>query len=760
MSYTNSNWTCLSPSLNQGQETIIPFGGSPIIVNAPNFFIYGSPNDTVTEIITSGYFNPIVTELSVGDWIIGNGSDGSFVIFVQTIINGVVTVSFVFDTTGPYLLKAANLSDLPNVQTAFANMGLGSGQVLILTDSDFSGGIYQLTNPCPNYITLLCNTPGNELRLPIATGPDSFSLSEGPYVQVPFGFQNVDVSKNSGASIITLEGPSMVNFTLSSKSTSDGTWQTIFRVLDINSLSGSVDIISSDSSVTIDTSTREIDLTVSPGANGTLQDAYDNGNGTITIDNSVNTKPFAVGRNETNPFNPYGVYVSAVRNLQATPTLPWFQFFEANDSLSTMVQYGGFACQIKDNTSGSVSAFMSIGAAVGSASGEVLPFFIADGLDEQSVSTHPLLISLSPAVIDPSSMLDIVSTTEGSRPFPLMTDVQYSAISSRATGLSAYTTDNNLIKYYDGIAEQTLLTVDNVLAGSNITVTQNGDGTITLDSSGGTPGTQGSYASFSVNASAVSTVMTSAGTIYPISVPIAFNDLSSSDFVNELKSISGIVTPTTRYIGTSTQFFTVNTTVYARGAVASQIPFSFYLLIYKADTSIVNTLVLGRVVLQDLIFPYGVTLNGIVQLSTGDAVFIGVASSTPSTSVIANYMSLDICTVDSSQEVAMVWTTVGSTSASMVSQNGYITNNAGVVTLTLPSVANVGSEIRICGKGSGGWSIAQPAGVSINVGSSTSTVGVTGSVSSTNKFDSLILTCVTQNTAWNAYGIQGNLTVV
>ena len=138
MSFTISNWTCLSASLNQGQQTVTPFGGSPTVINSPNIFIYGSPNDTVSTIATVGYFNGIVTELSIGDWIIGNGSDASFLLYVQSIVNNVVAVGFVSDSSGgPFLLKSANLSDVLSTENSFSNLGLGKSGILLLTDSDF-----------------------------------------------------------------------------------------------------------------------------------------------------------------------------------------------------------------------------------------------------------------------------------------------------------------------------------------------------------------------------------------------------------------------------------------------------------------------------------------------------------------------------------------------------------------------------------------------------------------------------------------------
>lgn len=107
------------------------------------------------------------------------------------------------------------------------------------------------------------------------------------------------------------------------------------------------------------------------------------------------------------------------------------------------------------------------------------------------------------------------------------------------------------------------------------------------------------------------------------------------------------------------------------------------------------------------------------------------------------------------------WTDVSGTTATMVSGNGYIANNAGLVTLTLPATSVEGDEISIIGKGAGGWSIAQAAGQLVRIGSSVSTVGVGGSISSTNRYDSVDLVCTVANTTWTTRGgPQGILTIV
>jgi hypothetical protein len=114
MAFTIANWTCVSSSLNQGQETITPFGGSPTVENAPNVFFYGSPNDTVATIIAANYFLAQYASLCVGDWIMGNGTDGSFAVTVATVSSTGVTVT----STG--LTTAINTADIVNNAVTYA----------------------------------------------------------------------------------------------------------------------------------------------------------------------------------------------------------------------------------------------------------------------------------------------------------------------------------------------------------------------------------------------------------------------------------------------------------------------------------------------------------------------------------------------------------------------------------------------------------------------------------------------------------------
>lgn len=106
------------------------------------------------------------------------------------------------------------------------------------------------------------------------------------------------------------------------------------------------------------------------------------------------------------------------------------------------------------------------------------------------------------------------------------------------------------------------------------------------------------------------------------------------------------------------------------------------------------------------------------------------------------------------------WTNVTGTSQSMSPGNGYLANNASLVTLTLPTTAAQFTSIIIAGNGAGGFSIAQNAGQSINFEGVSTTVGTGGSLSSTQRYDSIELLCVVANTTWNVISAVGSFTAV
>jgi len=105
-------------------------------------------------------------------------------------------------------------------------------------------------------------------------------------------------------------------------------------------------------------------------------------------------------------------------------------------------------------------------------------------------------------------------------------------------------------------------------------------------------------------------------------------------------------------------------------------------------------------------------------------------------------------------------TEVTGTSATMVANNDYIANNAGLVTLTLPTTAALGTEIGVFYKGAGGWLVAQNASQQIRIGTSTSTSGIGGSLASSAAGDCIKIKCITADTLFEVFSTQGNITVV
>ena len=106
------------------------------------------------------------------------------------------------------------------------------------------------------------------------------------------------------------------------------------------------------------------------------------------------------------------------------------------------------------------------------------------------------------------------------------------------------------------------------------------------------------------------------------------------------------------------------------------------------------------------------------------------------------------------------WNEITSTPVTLAVNNGYIVNNATLVTLTLPSTSALGDTIQITGKGVGLFLIAQSAGQTINYVSSSTTTGVGGSLTSIARFATLELVCTTANTAWTVVDSAGNFMVV
>lgn len=106
------------------------------------------------------------------------------------------------------------------------------------------------------------------------------------------------------------------------------------------------------------------------------------------------------------------------------------------------------------------------------------------------------------------------------------------------------------------------------------------------------------------------------------------------------------------------------------------------------------------------------------------------------------------------------WVDVTTTSATMVVNTGYVTNNGSLVTVTLPATAAFGSVIQVVGKGTGGWKIAQTGSQVIKFGNQATTAGAGGSISSGQFRDAIAFVCTATNDEFTVFNSVGNMTVV
>lgn len=105
----------------------------------------------------------------------------------------------------------------------------------------------------------------------------------------------------------------------------------------------------------------------------------------------------------------------------------------------------------------------------------------------------------------------------------------------------------------------------------------------------------------------------------------------------------------------------------------------------------------------------------------------------------------------------LTWNVISNTTQTASVNNGYIANNASLVTITLPANFAVGDIVRISGLGAGGWSLMANTGDVINFGIFATSAG--GSLSSTNRYDVVEVLGVIANTTWIVLSNIGSLTV-
>jgi hypothetical protein len=163
----------------------------------------------------------------------------------------------------------------------------------------------------------------------------------------------------------------------------------------------------------------------------------------------------------------------------------------------------------------------------------------------------------------------------------------------------------------------------------------------------------------------------------------------------------------------------------------------------------------------------GAASNGITNIPlTNGQILIGSTGADPVANTITAGAGVSVTSASGSITISSVggglsWSTVTGTTQAAAVNNGYVTNNAGLVTVTLPAVSAVGDLVAVTGiNNATGWKVAQNAGNQIFFGTASTTSGTGGSLASTATRDTVFLLCVTANATWNVIDSIGNITVV
>ena len=165
----------------------------------------------------------------------------------------------------------------------------------------------------------------------------------------------------------------------------------------------------------------------------------------------------------------------------------------------------------------------------------------------------------------------------------------------------------------------------------------------------------------------------------------------------------------------------------------------------------------------------GAASNGITNLTAGTngQVLVGSTGVDPVFATLTGTGGITFTTGAGTLAIngtggGVTWSVV-TVNASFTVNTGTIANKAGTLSMTLPATAAIGDIIEITGINTAtGWSILQNANQQIFIGSGSTTLGASGTITSTAIRDSLKMVCVVAgaSTVWNVLSVIGNLTVV
>src|SRR6185295_19079493 len=157
-----------------------------------------------------------------------------------------------------------------------------------------------------------------------------------------------------------------------------------------------------------------------------------------------------------------------------------------------------------------------------------------------------------------------------------------------------------------------------------------------------------------------------------------------------------------------------------------------------------------------------------VSMATDGKVLIGSTAGNPAAATLTAGAGISITNGSNSISIAatgaagggIVWSDVTGATQTIVAGTGYLADRGGGVAFTLPASSTIGDVFVIAGV-QGSWTLAQAAGQQIKIGSSATTIGVTGSLASTNANDCIyaVASNTSASSVWIVIHSMGNITV-
>jgi hypothetical protein len=146
---------------------------------------------------------------------------------------------------------------------------------------------------------------------------------------------------------------------------------------------------------------------------------------------------------------------------------------------------------------------------------------------------------------------------------------------------------------------------------------------------------------------------------------------------------------------------------------------------------------------------------------TDGQLIIGSTGADPSVAALTAGSGISITngagTISIDATAGLAWNNETNDANTMAINNGYVINATNLCTMTIPATAAIGSVFAIAGYATNGWVLQANTGQTINFGDDQSSTA--GSVTFTNRYDSITIVCTTADTDFAVIASQGNMTV-